>query len=86
MSDVTTLGPAADDQAPALFWESLIDEKLAANFLNLSPRTLQAKRVSAAGPKFVRLSARCVKYRRCDLRAWLEDRLRTSTSDTGKAA
>ena len=63
------------------FWYELINEKPAADFINLKPRTLQGFRYRGRGPPFVRISARCVKYRRIDLLRWAESRLRTSTSD-----
>ena len=63
------------------FWYELINEKPAADFINLKPRTLHGFRYRGRGPPFVRISARCVKYRRIDLLRWAESRLRTSTSD-----
>lgn len=73
-------------QSDGDYWHALIDEKAAAAFLNLSPRTLQGFRQSGGGARFVRLSARCIKYRRADLREWTETRLRNSTSDPGTEA
>lgn len=58
----------------------LLKEKQAAEFLNLQPRTLQAWRLIGGGPAFVRISHRCVRYRLCDLEAWIEARLRENTS------
>ncbi len=77
--------PAPQTEAPS-FWYELIGEKSAAKFVNLSVRSIQGYRYKGGGPNFVRLSARCVKYRRCDLRKWAEARMRTSTSDPGKVA
>lgn len=68
------------------FWHSLIPESVAAEFLGLKTRSMQAKRQRGGGPIFVRLSARCVRYRRIDLRKWSEERLRNSTSDPGPEA
>lgn len=68
------------------YWHGLIDENDAARFLGLRPRTMQKFRYEGGGPNFVRLSSRCVKYRRLDLCSWSEDRLRSSTSDDGIAA
>ncbi len=68
------------------FWYGLINEKLAASFLDLSVRTLQGLRCRGGGPRFVRISGRCIKYRRIDLRDWGETNLRTSTSDAGPEA
>jgi hypothetical protein len=64
------------------YWFSLINEGPAAEFVNLKVRTLQGYRYKGGGPNFVRLSARCVKYRRIDLLRWAEAHLRASTSDT----
>jgi hypothetical protein len=80
--DVSTVSPIS---APN--WFELIDEKTAAEFLDLKPRTLQDWRQrSSQGPPFVRISGRCVKYRRIDLRRWSEERLRKSTSDIAAGA
>jgi hypothetical protein len=68
------------------YWYELIGEGLAADFLDLSVRSMQGYRYRGGGPYFVRLSSRCVRYRRIDLREWIEARLRSSTSDSGKAA
>jgi predicted DNA-binding transcriptional regulator AlpA len=59
----------------------LLDERAAAALLGLTPRCLQSWRHRGSGPKFCRISARCVRYRPADLAAWAEARLRTSTSD-----
>ena len=68
------------------YWFALIDETEAAEFLGLVDRTLQKMRQRGGGPRFVRLSSRCVRYRRDDLRQWADARVRTSTSDTGSEA
>lgn len=65
------------------YWHSLIDESGAADFLDVSKRLMQAMRQIGNGPQYIRLSARCIRYRRIDLHAWSEDRLRSSTSDPG---
>lgn len=68
------------------YWHSLIDEKAAAEFLGLSPRTIQDYRQRGDGCRYIALSARCLRYRRIDLRQWAETRFRNSTSDTGTEA
>jgi hypothetical protein len=68
------------------YWHSLIDEKVAAEFLDLTPRTTQAYRQRGGGPKYIVLSSRCIKYRRIDLKAWADARVRTSTADQGAEA
>ena len=78
---------AADAQDAAAeaadYWHSLIDEIEAGKFLGLSPRTMQLHRQRGGGAPYVRISARCIRYRRADLRDWSADRIRTSTSDQG---
>ena len=77
--------PASIEADPD-YWFSLINEEPAAEFVGLKVRTMQGYRYRGGGPKFIRISARCVKYRRIDLRRWAEAHLRSSTSDTGPAA
>ena len=65
------------------FWYSAIREADASDFLNLSVNTLRAYRSRGGGPRYIAVSSRCIRYRRIDCRKWLEQRLRTSTSDPG---
>lgn len=62
----------------------LLTPEQAAKFLHLSPRTLEGFRRGTEGPKFAKLgpgrSAR-IRYRRCDLEAWVASRLRQSTEE-----
>ena len=58
----------------------------AAEHLGLQPRTLEVRRWNGEGPPFVRLSARCVRYRLADLDEWIAGQIRQSTSDTGSVA
>ena len=51
--------------------DTLLTEVQAADFLNLSVRTLQAWRIKVAGPRFVR-AGRAIRYRRSDLIAWID--------------
>ena len=68
------------------YWFALIDEKAAAEFLGLTDRTMQGNGYRGGGCRYIRLSSRCIRYRRVDLREWAESRIRTSTSDPGEAA
>ncbi len=52
----------------------------AADLLGLTPRTLEKMRLHGGGPRFVRVSATCVRYRLTDLAAWQESRLRSNTT------
>ena len=63
------------------YWFRLIDERQAAEFLGFSDRHMQGLRYRGGGPRFIRLSARCVRYRRYDLWKWAGDHMRVSTSD-----
>jgi hypothetical protein len=62
--------------------DALLDESKAATLLDVTPRALQAWRQRGGGPPYVRISSRCVRYRRRDLVAFAEARLQRSTSDT----
>ncbi|MDO8420690.1 MAG: helix-turn-helix domain-containing protein [Parvibaculum sp.] len=59
--------------------EPLLTEIQAAEFLNLSPRTLQAWRIKGGGPCFARLG-RAVRYRQADLNQWLDAQTLAHTS------
>lgn len=59
--------------------ESLFTEEQAAQFLQLSARTLQAWRVRGGGPSFCRCG-RAVRYRRRELVEWQNARIRANTS------
>jgi len=65
---------------------ALMTEQTAAAFCDLTRRAMQNFRLKGSGPKFVRISSRCVRYRRADIIEWQEARLRTSTSDEGNYA
>lgn len=64
----------------------LLTEAEAARRLGFSTRFLQQRRYVGGGPKFVRVSARAIRYRPEDLEAWAAERIRTSTSDLGFGA
>ena len=52
-----------------------------AYLLGLDRRTLDSWRLRGDGPRFVRISARAIRYRRADLLAWIEARIVSSTSE-----
>ncbi len=91
MTEATPAALAAVDQTPESgassdFWFQLIDEKAAAEFLNLTTRSMQAARQRGGGSRFIGISARCIRYRRIDLKAWADSLMRSSTRDPGQAA
>lgn len=60
--------------------EPLLDQKQAAQILGIEPRTMENWRVRGFGPAHYKVGGR-VRYDARDLRAWLEERRRESTSD-----
>ncbi|HEY7195546.1 MAG TPA: helix-turn-helix domain-containing protein [Gemmatimonadales bacterium] len=64
----------------------LLDEREAARRLGVKHTTLQQWRHHGGGPPFVRISARCIRYRLEDLERFAAERLRASTSDDGSHA
>jgi len=63
------------------YYDRLIDEREAAQYLGYTARALQNWRVRGGGPRFVKVSARSIRYRRRDLIEWAEARLVGSTSE-----
>ena len=56
------------------YLDRLLNEQEAAEFLSYTTRALQNWRVRGGGPKYVKVSARSIRYRRRDLIAWVEER------------
>ena len=61
---------------------TLVDQKGAAEFLGISPRTLEKWRVAGGGPVFCKLGRRLVRYELRELEAFSERDRRTSTSES----
>lgn len=61
----------------------LLDTKQAAQFLGLSKAFLERDRWAGAKIPFIKIGDRAVRYRIEDLKAYIESRIRVSTSDTG---
>lgn len=64
--------------------ENLLNERETAGLLGVTASCMQAWRYRGGGPRFVQISARCIRYRPSDLHAFIETRLRLSTSDQGE--
>ena len=61
----------------------LLTQTETADFLRVSPRTLEKMRwTGCGGPPFVKIGRRCM-YRKSDLMAYLDAQTRQSTSDPG---
>lgn len=52
-----------------------------AEILNVSVRTLETWRYKGIGPKYLKISQRCIRYRHCDIRSWQEKRIQRSTAE-----
>ena len=57
----------------------LVDTEHAADFYNVTPRKMEKMRQDGTGPKFVRISRKCVRYRIIDLIEHQEKHLRKNT-------
>jgi len=65
--------------------DALLNEEQAAAFIGVTRRAMQAWRLSGKGPQYVKISSRCVRYRKRELVTWSEKRLQTSTSQEVQA-
>lgn len=54
--------------------DPLLSQKSVARLLCVSPRALEAWRTRGGGPTFVRISARCIRYRLSDVQGWIANR------------
>ena len=70
----------ATNTTPAAQPQRYLTNDEAAEYLRLSPRTLEKQRVLGGGPKFRKFGRR-VMYAVTDLDAWAEDRSYETTSD-----
>lgn len=63
------------------YFDRLITERDAADFLGYTMRALQNWRLRGGGPSFVKVSARSIRYRKRDLVAWTDSKLAQHTSE-----
>ena len=61
--------------------DELLTTVQAAALLGNSIQWWEIARHRGYGPRFIRLSSRSVRYRRSDIRKWLEERSYTSTAE-----
>jgi hypothetical protein len=54
--------------------DEILDARAASAWLHVSVRTLDRWRAQRIGPDFIKMSARAIRYRLCDLRTWREGR------------
>lgn len=62
-----TIKVTTDDKQPI---QHVVDEKQAASYVNLSVKTLQARRAAHKAPAFLKIG-RSIRYRMADLEAFL---------------
>jgi predicted DNA-binding transcriptional regulator AlpA len=70
-----------NSSVPVIDRDAFINERSAAEFLGVSQKALQVWRVRGEGPRFARISARAIRYRRSDLIEWMQSKMKNSTSD-----
>jgi predicted DNA-binding transcriptional regulator AlpA len=63
--------------------DALLTGRQAAALLRLSQRTMERHRAAGTGPRYIALG-RAVRYRRRDLRDWIERSVRQSTSEAAR--
>ena len=59
----------------------LVSTTVAAQVLDVRPRTVEDWRRRGGGPPYVRISATCVRYSLDSLREWITERTATSTAE-----
>lgn len=62
--------------------ERFIDERDAAKMLSLTEKALQKWRLLGTGPKYVKLSPRCVRYKISDIIQWAESKYEGRKNDS----
>ena len=65
--------------------EPLLTPQETGDLVRLSPRTLERRRRTGDSPPWVALGPRCIRYRRSDLLAWVENHLQNMPSDAQPA-
>lgn len=61
--------------------DQLLTEKQAAELICYTQRALQNWRQRGGGPKYVKVSARSIRYQRRDVLEWIEDHKRRHTAE-----
>jgi hypothetical protein len=74
------------EQANAGTDDELLSTLRTAVWLDVSPQWLEIGRSRGYGPKFIKLSPKRVRYRRGDVKCWLQERAHSSTNEYADAA
>ena len=81
--------PPADSDSKGkdrLVSNPLLTPAEASEQLGLTPGALAQLRYTGGGPRFIKLTARAVRYRQSDLDIWIAAKARTCTRDVGVAS
>lgn len=81
MMDTIRKSKKADQEAVAVSGSEIFTTSEAATYTKMAVPTLERFRLTGKGPLFAKLGG-SVRYRRCDLDAWIVSRLVRSTSAT----
>jgi predicted DNA-binding transcriptional regulator AlpA len=73
----TDLAEVVEDGSP----DDLLETGDAAKLLGVSRSFLEIGRCRGYGPRFIKLSTRCVRYRRSDILKWLASRTYGATHE-----
>lgn len=65
------------------YGEIYLNERQAAEKLGVTASAMQAWRLRGGGPRFVRISCRCIRYSLKELESFMEARTVASTADRG---
>jgi len=60
--------------------DELIDQRAMSRMLGITTKTAETWRVRGFGPRYHKIGA-LVRYRKSDIRAWVESRAKSSTSE-----
>jgi predicted DNA-binding transcriptional regulator AlpA len=63
--------------------QNILRGRDAANYLQISLRTLDGWRIKGGGPRYIKLKNKIILYRLADLDEWLTSQERNHTHDTG---
>ena len=69
------------DELAAQVRDHYLTAKEAAQYLRVSPGTLDKLRHYGGGPEFIRVSARTIRYERSALDAWMNARRASAVAD-----
>jgi predicted DNA-binding transcriptional regulator AlpA len=61
--------------------DELLDTRQVADLLGMSVAWVEIARHKGSGPAYVRVTPRCVRYRRSDVKAWLNERCHRWTGE-----